>query len=222
MKRILAILALAAGCSFPSPTPADETAFEMALATQLAFDASRVKTGESVLYSVRLRGAPQPEYYQWAAVGEEGSAIWIENRRPGAPNPFPMVVKAKFDRSGKLLEQWIGEPGGVPAKVYPNPRRTEPAEPRRDSTVAGVTAQEEPDALTIDGKTYACTKVTTTLTYPDGRRSTMVNWLSPEVPFPVLVDGKSRGGLVRRQIGRLSVDLLNARRDAKPELTIPK
>jgi hypothetical protein len=223
MKRILALLAVAAaGCSSPPQAPPDEMVFETALATQLAYDVGSVKAGDSVLYTVRVRGVAQPDYYKWSVVGEEGSAVWIENRRPASPNPLPMVVKSKLERTGKLLEQWIGEPGGVPAQVYPNPRRSEPpAAPRRDSTVAGVVAEEQADSLTITGKTYACTRVTTTLTYPDGRRSTMVNWLSPEVPFPVLVAGKSRGGLVRRQIGRLTVELLTFGRDAKPELTVP-
>ncbi len=222
MKRTLALLVLAAGCSSAPQAPPDELAFETALATQLAYDLGQVKAGDWVLYTVRVRGTVQADYYKWAVVGEDGTALWIENRRPAHPNPMPMVVKSKLERTGKLLEQWIGEPGGAPAQVYPNPRR--PAEPpaaRRDSAVALVVTEEQADSLTVAGKAYACTKVTTTLSYPDGRRSAMTNWLSPEVPFPVLVGGKPRGGLVRRQIGRLTVDILDHGSGARPELTIP-
>ncbi len=216
------LAALLAGCASPSRAPADELAFETALATQLAFDVGQTRPGDWVLYAVRVRGKAGVDYFKWSVVGEEGQELWIENRRPAPPNPVPMIVKSRLDRSGKLLEQWIGESGGMPAQVYPNPRRpVEPPEPRRDSAVAGVVTKEEPDPITIAGREYACTRVMTTLTYPDGRRSTMINWLAPEVPFPVLVGGKARGGLVRRQIGLLTVEILNHGRDAQPELKIP-
>jgi len=223
MRRTNALLlALAAGCSTASQAPPDDLAFETALATQLPYDVGQVKAGEWVLYTVRVRGVSQADYYKWAAVGEEGGALWIENKRPAAPNPAPMIIKSRLDRSGKLLEQWIGEPGGAPAQVFPNPRRpSEPPPPRRDSAVAGLVTKEEPEPLTITGKTYECTKVTTILTYPDGRRSTMINWLAPGIPFSVMVGGKPRGGLVRRQIGRLTVELLDHGREARPELAIP-
>jgi len=143
--------------------------------------------------------------------------VWIENRRPG-----PLIVKAKLDREGNLLEQWVGEPGKTPTRVHPDPRRpSAPPPPRRDPASASAATEERPETLEIAGRTYACTRVTTVLTYPDGRRSAMVNWLSPEVPFPVLVGGKPRGGLVRRQIGRLTVELIAHGRDARPELPLP-
>lgn len=217
MRRTLtALLALAAGCSAPPAAPG-EAALETALATQLIFDPGPVKAGEWALYGVRVRGAAGTEQYRWAAVEEADGAVWIENRRPGA-----LLVKSKLDRSGNLLEQWAGEPGGVPARVHPNPRRPpEPPPPRRDPSAAAAATEERPETLEVAGRTYACTRVTTVLTYPDGRRSAMVNWLSPEVPFPVLVGGKPRGGLVRRQIGRLTVELLEHGTGARPELAIP-
>ncbi len=222
MKRAAAFLLVAAGCSAAErPAPSDEAAFEMALATQLAYDPALVKVGDWAAYAVRVRGSPKVEYYRWAAVGEENGAIWIENRRPAPPNPSPMIVKSKIDRAGKLLEQWVGVPGGRPGRSYPGPEwSARPPAQRRDSSVAALVTREESESLAVGGRTYSCTKVTTELTYPDGRRSVMVNWLSHDVPFPVLVGGKPRGGLVRRQVGRLTVDLLEHGGGARPELTI--
>lgn len=206
-----ALLAVLPGCSAPPAGP-DETAFEKALATQLTFDPRGVKVGDWALYAVRVRGAAGPELHRWAAVEETDGAVWIENRRPG------WIVKSKIDRAGTLLEQWAGKPGGSAARVPPPPD-TPP--PRRDPSTASAETEELPETLEVGGRRYACLRVTTVLKYPDGRRSAMVNWLCPEVPFPVLVGGKPRGGLVRRRIGRLTVELLEHGTGARPELEIP-
>src|SRR6185295_7372244 len=96
-----------------------------------------------------------------------------------------MVVKTKLDRGGKMLEQWVGEPGGIPGQSYPNPRRGQAPKEVRDSSVAKAESKEEPDRVTVFGKPYDCIRVTTVLAYPDGRKSTMVNWFSKEVLFAV-------------------------------------
>ena len=75
-----------------------------------------------------------------------------------------------------------------------------------------------PDRIVVGGKPYDCTRVTTVLAYPDGRKSTMTNWFSKEVPF-----GPTRalGGLVKRQFGRLSMELVTGDHNGKPEMQVP-
>jgi hypothetical protein len=218
---ILAAL-LAAGCS-PSRTvaPADDLATEKTLASQLAFDVTQVRKGDWVLYTVKLLGQAKTDYYKWAAVEEEGAAIWIENKYPAPPNPAPLVMKIKVERAtGKVLEIWRGEPGGIPGKTYPSPRSVEEPKPRRDSSASQPQTREEPDVIQVGGKTFRCTRVTTTLSYPDGRKSTLTNWFSKDVPFPA---SAALGGLVRRQFGRLTMEILDSGTGmARPELEIPK
>jgi hypothetical protein len=61
--------------------------------------------------------------------------------------------------------------------------------------------------------------VTTTLSYPDGRKSTMVNWMSKDVPF---AGHRTHGGLVKRQFGRIAMELIDhGDTGARPELAIP-
>jgi hypothetical protein len=59
--------------------------------------------------------------------------------------------------------------------------------------------------------------VTTTLTYPDRRKSTMINWFSKEVPFAA---SKTLGGLVKRS-SAADDGADQGDRDAKPEQLIP-
>jgi hypothetical protein len=90
---------------------------------------------------------------------------------------------------------------------------------RRDSSAAQPKVKEEPDTLLIGGKAYACTKVTTELTYAGGRKSTMVNWMSKDVPFAGQL---THGGLVKRQFGRITMELVDyGAQGARPELAIP-
>jgi hypothetical protein len=129
-----------------------------------------------------------------------------------------MIVKSKVDRSGKLLEQWVGEPGGIPGQTYPSPKSGETPRQVRDSGSAKADSKEEPDRVVLGGKSYACTKVTTVLAYPDGRKSTMTNWFSKEVPFAFT---SAHGGLLKRVFGRLSMELVIGDRSGKPEMQIP-
>jgi len=225
MKRALTI-ALLLGCS-PAPKPpaqpaGDDLAFELGIASQLAYDPSALKVGDFVLYSVRVDPTGQTNPYKWAVVGDEGGALWVENRRPpegGASGP--MIVKSKVDRAGKVLEVWIGTPGGAAVKYYP--RAGQPAEPppspRRDSGSAQAQTREEPDRVSLSGKAYACTKVTSTLAYPDGRKSTLTSWFSKDVPF---ASSTTYGGLLRRKLGRFTMELVTSGTNAPPELTIPR
>ncbi len=219
MKKALAVLLFAAGCSSSKPGGggASDLEFEKFVATQLAFDPALLKGGQRVLYTVRQQGATTPEYYQWAVVGEDAQGLWIENKVPHPPTD--MVKKYRMDRSGKLLEYWAGPPGGSPAKLFPKAGASEPPPPRRDSSGAQPRSREEPDTVTVAGKTYACTKVTTELSYADGRKSVMVNWMSKDVPF---AGQRTHGGLVKRQFGRITMELVDfGDKGARPELALP-
>ena len=46
----------------------------------------------------------------------------------------------------------------------------------------------------------------------------MTNWFSREVPF---APTRTLGGLVKRQFGRLSMELVAGDRNGKPEMQIP-
>jgi hypothetical protein len=209
-----------AGGAPEGAAPAGETEFETRVASALAFDPALLKAGERVVYFVRRAGEPQLVSYSWACTAADDEAVWIENKIPSEPRP--VVYKSRISRAGKLLEQHVGEPGGAePLRLWPRsdaPAGTE-ALVRRDSSAAAGDSQEAPETLQVGGRSYACTRVTTTLRYPDGRRSTMVNWFSKEVPF---ASEARLGGLVKRQFGRLNMELaIFDLSGARVELPIP-
>ena len=211
---------LLASCSGSESGPGEkmtETEFETKIAATIVFDPALLRTGDRVVYFVKRAGENQTQTYNWTAVAEEPGAVWIENKVPF--DPRPMIVKTKIERGGKVLEQWIGEPGGIPGQTYPSRRQNgnEP-EPKRDSQSAKADSKEVPDRIVVGGHTYDCTRVTTSLAYPDGRKSTMINWFSKEVPFAV---SPALGGLVKRQFGKLSMELVTGDRNGKSELVIP-
>lgn len=216
MKRALGLLLLAAGCAAPEAAPIDDLAFELAVAQQVPLDLENAKVGDWVVYSVRREGDPRPLPLKYAVVAEDRGALWIENRRHTGTGD--MVVKSKFDRAGKLLEQWVGEPGGAPGQTFPHPRRPEAPAPRRDPGSAQADLKEEQEVVTVRGKAFACTKITTTLRYPGGRQSVMASWFSRDVPL----GPRKYGGLVKRQFGRFTMELVAQGVDARPELTIPR
>jgi len=220
MKRMMMapLILILASCSSNGDTAGEkmtETDFETKIATAIAFDPSLLKVGDRVIYFVKRTGENTTQKYQWSAVAEETGAIWIENKVPF--DPRPMIVKTKIERSGKVLEQWIGEPGGVPGKTYPTSRPEEGPRPVRDANSAKADSKEELDRIVISGKSYDCTRVTTNLVYPDGRKSTMINWFSKEVPFPA---SKALGGLIKRQFGRLSMELAVGDHSGQSEMPI--
>lgn len=217
MKKAFLAILITAGCSSGGgqAEKPSETEFENKIASAIMFDPAIVRTGDRVVYLVKRTGENSQRYI-WAAVAEDAAGVWIENSVPFEASR--MVVKTKLDRSGKVLEQWVGEPGGVPGQTYPKVGASEAPKPVRDSSVAKSDSKEEPDRITVGGKAYDCTRVTTVLAYPDGRRSTMINWFSKEVPFAA---SRTLGGLVKRQFGRLSMELVIGDRNGKPELQIP-
>jgi len=225
MKKLFLALLLAGGSTLLTTSCSSggdqgdslsEADFENKIATSIAFDPVLLKTGDRVSYLVKQTGE-NSQRYTWAVVSEDRVGLWIENNMPF--NVSRMVVKTKLDRSGKILEQWVGEPGGVPGQTYPNPRGgQDQPKPVRDSASASANSKEEPDRIVVSGQSYDCTRVTTVLTYPDRRKSTMINWFSKDVPFAA---SRPLGGLVKRQFGRLTMELIKVDRDARPELLIP-
>lgn len=220
MKKALIALLVLAGCSSGGGSQAEHMTvkeYETKIASSIAFDPMLVKVGEKVVYFVKRVGDTETQRYSWSAVAEEGLSVWIENKVPFAPRD--MIVKTKLERSGKVLEQWVGEPGGIPGQTYPTPRATEPPKGNRDSGSAKADSREEPDKITVGGRPYDCTRVTTVLTYPDGRKSTMTNWFSKEVPFAA---SRELGGLVKRQFGPITMEIAGSDpKGAKSELQIP-
>src|SRR2546422_945079 len=157
MKKALIAVLLTAGCSSPGGEgeKMTETDFETKIATSIAFDPALLRSGDRVIYFVKRKGEVETQKYSWAAVAEEGSTIWIENKVPFAPNS--MIVKTKLERSGKVLEQWIGEPGGDPGRRYSSQGSADVPKPVRDSGSAKADSKEEPDRITVGGKPYDCT-----------------------------------------------------------------
>ena len=222
MKNALAALLLfsAAACSSSSGggEKRTEADFENEIASSIMFDPALLKTGDRVVYFVKRNGEAETQKYAWSAVSEDRGSVWIENSIPW--NAKRAIYKWKFDRSNNILELWVGEPGGVPGQTYPPPSGRAPTPPpqERDSGSAKADEKEEFDRIVVGGKSYDCTRVTTVLSYPDGRKSTMTNWFSKEVNFPLT---KTLGGLVKRQFGRLSMELVGSDQNAKAELQIP-
>jgi len=219
MKKALLVLLATAGCNSGGGSASEKSAeidFETKVATSIFFDAALLKPGDRVRYLVKRQGE-DTQRYDWTAVAAEGTAIWIENN---VPNQDTRVIwKVKLDRSGKVLEEWVGEPGGVPARRYSSAGKAEAPRQVRDSSTATADSKEEPDRIVVSGRPYDCTRVTTKLTYPtDKRTSVMINWFSKEVPFAAT---KTLGGLVKRQFGRLSMELLSFDGTGKAELLIP-
>lgn len=218
MKKLLLAILLTASCSSGGGQndSISEADFETKIATSIAFDPVLLKNGDRVSYLVKQTGE-NSQRYTWSAVSEDRAGLWVENNMPF--NVSRMVVKTKLDRAGKILEQWVGEPGGIPGQTFPSPKGAQ-AQPKpvRDSSAATADSKEEPDRIVVSGQSYDCTRVTTVLTYPDRRKSTMVNWFAKDVPFAA---SRTLGGLVKRQFGKLTMELIKIDRDARPELLIP-
>jgi hypothetical protein len=222
MKNTFAALLLfsAAACSSSDGGgKRTEEDFENEIASIIQYDTSLLKAGDRVVYFVKRSGDAQTQKYAWAAVAEDRGNVWVENSIPW--NTKRAIYKSKFDRANNLLEQWVGEPGGTPGQTYPPPtgRAPTPPKPVRDSSGAKADTKEEPDRIVVGGKPYDCTRVTTVLAYPDGRKSTMTNWFSKDVPF---APTRALGGLVKRQFGRLTMELVTGDRNAKAEMQIPQ
>ena len=229
MKRSMAVVLLALGACQPPQKRMDaedlrrqELWVVMSLSVQ---EASQLKTGQWVLYTVRTEGMPTPISTRVAVVAVEGDRYWIENRTDQESGRI--ISKVQVDKSGKPLQLWVGELGTTrPTKLYPgkdaagNP--IEPPKPHDPDPKTRVEIANERITISTTGKAYDCTRLTSKATYPDGRETTLVTWCSPEIPFAVAYEGKSYGGVVRRAYGRHTMELTARGTDALPELTLPE
>ncbi|HTF57194.1 MAG TPA: hypothetical protein VK661_08175, partial [Planctomycetota bacterium] len=209
MKRSVALALLALGaCQAPQKrvdaeaVRAQELGVVMSLSVQ---EASQLKTGQWVLYTVRTEGMPTPMSTRIAVVAAEGDRFWIENRTDQENRRI--ISKIQVDKTGKPLQLWVGELGTTrPTKVYPGKdadgKPIEPPKPHDPDPKTKVEIAKERITISTTGKAYDCTRLTSKATYPDGRETMLVTWCSPEVPFSVMYEGKSYGGVVRRAYGR--------------------
>ncbi len=228
MNRIVpsALIAFAvAACTPPPKQPppdnlkAQELAIVMAVGAQ---DISQLKVGQWALYSVRTAGSTASLSIRLAAVATDGSTFWMENRTitPSGPGgrPRTLISKYQIDASAKPIQLWVGEPpAGRPTKVP-----IEPDKPGVADSKAKVDIANEQITIAATGKSYDCTRLTSKVTYPDGRETTLVTWCSPEVPFSVMHNGKSYGGVVRKTYGTHTLELDAKGTDAVPELILPE
>lgn len=228
MKRLpLLLLPLLAACGGgssgrPENSP-DELRFEMAVASRIAYDPARLKKGEWALYSVKVLGRAQSDLVKFQVVDEDASSVWVESKVPSPPKD--LVLKSRFDRAGgKILEHWRGEPGSpTPEKIFPSEGSAKEAPVQRDTSRAQSDLKEEVDQIQVGGKTWTAARITMTLAYPDGRKSVLTDWYHKDVPFTVAMGSKSYGGLVKRQFGRLTMELIDSdTKGAKAELVLPR
>ncbi|MBI2931878.1 MAG: hypothetical protein HYY16_09520 [Planctomycetes bacterium] len=222
MRKLLIMPMVMAACSTTPPeAPLDERDQEMTAILAMAYDPAQLRVGQRALYQVTREGRPTPRYVKLQVVAQEpGDLYWVELSLPVSARS--MVVKSKLDRAGKLHEQWVGEPGGGPAQTFPRgdgrsaESRKPPADVRADVDVTDET-------VAAGGRQYLCKKVTTRLSYADGRSSTLVNWCHPDVPFSFKLGSDSLGGVVRRVYGKYTLELVHASQEgARAELAVPR
>lgn len=221
MKHLLPVLVLLGGCatggSAGGPSTDQELSVVMSLAVQ---DPSQLQVGQWVLYSVRREGSPTPFSTKISCVGQEGTGWWLENRTPSGAG-FA-IWKSLIDKDGKLLELWVGEPGGRASKVYPGmDMHGNPIPPPKivqpDPSIRVETAKE---TVAAGGRKFDTTKLTTTTAHQGGQSTTMMTWCSPEVPFSVVHGGTPYGGVVRRIYGRTIMELVATGTGATAELQV--
>ena len=234
MKPLAAVLLLALASCAPAARradPGDREAQELAIVMALAVqETTQLKVGQWALYSVRTAGSTTTLSTRLAIVAAEGGLFWVENRSllpsSGGTRPRTMISKYQIDASARPLQLWMGELGTkTPTKVFPgkdaygNP--IEPPKPQAPGPRAKVDVTNERITLT-SGRSYDCTRLTSKVTYPDGRETTLVTWSSPEVPYSIVFEGKSYGGVVRRTYGTHTLELAAMGTDAVAELVIPE
>jgi len=200
------------------------------LALRLRVDYVKVRKGQSVLYSVT---APDRTYlYKVSAAEEIGTDLWIEEKMPAAPPayPRPWIRKTLLDRTGEAREIWFGDPAASqPVRWWPPAGGKEEVRIRpRPDLKARILDTRPDEPQLVQGNVYTCTRVTSTLTPADGSTVLLIDWCSPEVPFPVVhPDGQSHGGIVRRVLespggARYVLELASMGTQARPELHLPR
>jgi len=233
MKRAVSLLAAAlAACAPQQKTPVDDpTARELVVVMALGVqETSQLKVGQWALYSVRSKASTELISSRVAVVADDKDTFWIENRTRASVSPGgaqrTMITKYQIDATAKPLQLWVGEPNSPrPTKVYPgkdaSDKPIETVKPTAPDPRSKVEIAQE--TITVaSGKPYECTRLTSKVTYPDGRETTLVTWCNKDVPFPTVHNGKSYGGVVRRTYGQHILELELKGTDAVPELIVPE
>ena len=232
--RFAPLLVLALSACTPQQKPAGpdeqmkehERAIVMTVSIQ---ETSQLKVGQWARYSARATGSPAVYSTRLAVVGADAGTYWIENRTnsPGPGSSLKVaVVKYQIDASAKPLQMWYAESGARPLLIYPGKdaqgKPIELARPPSPDPKSKVEIAKEMVTIQHTGKMFDCTRLTSKATYPDGRETTMVTWCSTDVPFPVMYNGTSYGGLVRRTYGGCTLELDAKGTDAVAELQLPE
>ena len=227
----LLVLALAACTPQQKPSGPDDSLREHERAIVMTVnvqETSQLKVGQWARYSARTSGSPAVYSTRLSVVAAEGGNYWIENRTnsPGSGSGLKVaVVKYQIDAAAKPLQMWYAESGANPLKIYPgkdaagNPIQL--ARPPEQDSKSKVDIAKESITIHHTGKMFDCTRLTSKATYPDGRETKMTTWCSPEVPFAVVYNGNSYGGVVRRTYGEYTLELDAKGTDAVAELALP-
>jgi hypothetical protein len=230
MNRLVlpCLLALAACAPPPKPPDREQSRLREELAVVAALkvqDVSHLRVGQWALYTVRTEGSHSPLATRIAAVASDPSGrFWIENRTQAGDET--VVYKLLIDKSGTPVELWVGNltRRSEPAKVFPgvdaSGRPIDAPKPGADPQMKVEVAREKVDLGM--GKVFNCARLTSRSAYPDGRHTEFVTWCSPDVPFPVVHEGKSYGGVVKRTYARHTLQLSAQGIDAMEELPLPR
>ena len=218
MKRLALLPLLLAGCGTSGAGPSDAPSEEIVYATSFSTDPTLLRPGQFGIYSVTVSGQASSFTTTMKVTGEDAEGLWIEQKVPANPNPF--IIKTHISRKGELLESWAGEPRSpAPALVYDH---TKGGPPPKSAEAADVKVEVTRETITVAGRRYDCTKLISTITYKNGKVSNLTDWCSMEAPFPLMKDGKPVGGVVRRQYGKVMVELHSMGDNGREELVIPK
>ncbi len=214
----LLLAACSSGPSSSGPTQDQEFSVVTSLAVQ---DPSKLSVGQWVLYSVRREGALTPFSTKISVVAEQpDGALWVENRAP-SDSGFT-VWKSLVAKDGKLQELWVGPPGGRAICIYPgvdmHGRPVQP--PKRVQPDPNVTVETAIESVAAAGRTWDCTRLTSTAAWAGGKTTTLVTWCHSDVPFSVVQGGKSHGGVVRRIYGKTILELVAHGTGAEAELKV--
>ncbi len=223
MKKLLCLLALLPGCQ-PAAQPKPEAvrdeqvALSLAMALGTAYDASQLRPGQWALYSINKTGVQTTWFAKMQVVDEDPVGLWIELKVPNTP--FPMVIKSRIDRTGKLLEAWTGEAGSKgPRQTYPY-EGAPPAAPRGPEMRANVTVTDE--TISVIGRAWVCKKVATKNKF-EGHETSIITWCSPGIPFSYKLGADALGGIVRRTYEAFTMELSDmGTTGVRSELDIPK
>jgi hypothetical protein len=152
-----------------------------------------------------------------SAVGVAGDRVWIEVIEEGEPkqisarlvSPDGVVHKAFYGEVTKDGRKSTVEPQALEQNGFSAP-------PKRGET--GRETGEE--TVTVAGREFKCKRVQVRYEDLEGRLTQEVTLWHKDVP--AVYAGTDAGGLVRRQLGSVKVELIGFGDDARPQLEIPR